>query len=56
MKKRICICDHCGTEFNPMNGYEDVEINNFDFVKKIDLCTDCYNELCGIVREFIHED
>lgn len=56
MKKTICICDHCGAEFNPMNGYEDTEINNFDFVKEVDLCTDCYNELCGIVREFIHEE
>ena len=56
MKKTICVCDHCGAEFNPMNGYEDTEISDFDFVKEVDLCTDCYNELCEIVRAFVHVD
>lgn len=56
MKKQICVCDHCGTELNPMNGYSDLEIDDFDFVKEVDLCTECYQELCDIVRKFIHED
>ena len=42
MKKQICICDHCGAEFNPINGYSDMEIDDFDFIKVIDLCTDCH--------------
>ena len=33
MKKIICICDHCGTEFNPVNGYSDLEVDDFDFAK-----------------------
>lgn len=56
MKKQICICDHCGSMFDPFNGYSDMEINDFDFVKEVELCPDCFQELCNIVREFIHED
>lgn len=56
MKKQICICDHCGAQFNPINGYSDMEIDDFDFIKEVDLCTDCYKELCDIIRDFIHED
>ena len=56
MKKQICICDHCGAEFNPINGYGDMELNDLDFVKEVDLCTDCFNELCDIVRKFIREE
>ena len=55
MKKTICVCDHCGAEFNPINGYSDIEINNFDFVKEVDLCTECFNELCEFIRKFINE-
>ena len=39
MKKQICICDHCGAEFNPINGYSDMEIDDFDFIKVVDLCS-----------------
>lgn len=34
----------------------DMEIDDFDFIKEVDLCTDCYQELCDIIRYFIHED
>lgn len=56
MKKTVCVCDHCGAEFNPINGYSDLELNDLDFVKEVDLCTECFNELCDVVREFIRED
>ena len=56
MKKTVCVCDHCGSEFNPINGYSDLELNDLDFVKEVDLCTECFNELCDVVREFIRED
>ena len=56
MKKQICVCDHCGAEFNPINGYSELELNNLDFVKEVDLCTDCYQELCNTIREFINEE
>lgn len=56
MRKEVYICDHCGKELNPMNDYTEIDINNFDFVKEVDLCEECYNELCNIVREFIGEN
>ena len=56
MKKTVCVCDHCGAEFNPINGYSDLELNDLDFVKEVDLCTEYFNELCDVVREFIRED
>ena len=56
MKKTVCVCDHCGAEFNPINGYSDLDLNDLDFLKEIDLCTECFNELCDVVREFISED
>lgn len=56
MRKQVYLCDHCGTELNPINGYSELELNDFDFIKEVDLCTDCYNELCDIIRVFIHED
>jgi len=56
MKKTVCVCDHCGAEFNPINGYSDLELNDLDFVKEVDLCTECFNELCDVIREFIRED
>ena len=56
MKKQICLCDHCGTEFNPINGFDDMEINYFGFERNIDLCTDCHNELYEIIREFANLD
>ena len=56
MRKQVYLCDHCGAELNSINGYSNMELNDFDFVKEVDLCTNCYQELCGIVREFINED
>ena len=56
MRKEIYFCDHCGKELNPMNDYTEIDIDNFDFVKEVDLCEECYKELCNIVREFIGED
>lgn len=35
MKKTVCVCDLCGAEFNPINGYSDLELNDLDFVKKL---------------------
>ena len=56
MRKTVYVCDHCGAEFNSINGYSELEINDFDFVKKVDLCTDCYQELCDMVGKYVHED
>ncbi len=56
MKKQICVCDHCGAEFEPLNGYGDLKMDDFDFSKEVDLCTECFNELCDMVREYIRED
>lgn len=56
MKKTVYVCDHCGKEFNSMIGYTEWEVNDFNFIKEVDLCVDCFHELCNIVREFIGED
>lgn len=53
MKKTVYICDHCGKEFNAINGYSELQIDDFDRCDDVDLCTDCYNELCNIVSEFV---
>ena len=53
MRKTIYTCDHCDKEINPMNDYTDTEINDFDFIKKVDLCNDCFKQLSNIVRQFI---
>ena len=56
MRKQVYVCDHCGAEFNSINGYSELELNDLDFVKEVDLCTDCYQELCNTIREFINEE
>ena len=58
MKIEKYICDHCGVEFNALNGYSDMEIADLDFEnheKVIDLCTECYQGLCDIVREYVNK-
>ena len=56
MKKTTHICDHCGKEINPMNDYTDTEIDDFDFIKEVDLCKNCFKQLSDIVRQFIKEN
>lgn len=56
MKKTTYVCDHCGKEINLINDYTEMEINDFDFVKDVDLCEHCHNELCNIIRKFIGEE
>ncbi len=51
MKKTIYICDHCGKEEEEME-YSETVIDDFSFYRNVDLCTDCYNELDNIVKEF----
>ena len=56
MIKREFICDHCGKKINPVNDYTDIEINDFDFIKTVDLCKECFDQLCDMIRKFIHEN
>ena len=51
-RKEIYICDHCGLEFHPMNGYTDMKIDDFGFYASVDLCSPCYDKLDKNVREF----
>lgn len=55
MKKTIYVCDHCGKEFSFSDGYVELEIDNFDFVEEVDLCTGCFQELSGKVKDFIRK-
>lgn len=56
MKKYIHTCVHCGSEFDFQKEYSDLEINNFDFIKEIDLYEDCLHKLYSIVRNFIQKN
>lgn len=53
-RKEIYVCDHCGAEFHPMNGYTDMEVDDFDFYKSVDLCSPCYDKIAKIVKEFLN--
>ena len=53
MRKEVYICDHCGKELNPMKDYTDFEIDNFNFVKEVDLCEKCFDELGNLVKKFV---
>lgn len=51
-RKVIYVCDHCGKEFESTNGYIEHQIDAFNFYEEVDLCTECFNEIDNIVREF----
>lgn len=53
MRKEVYVCDHCGKEIDSMNDYTDFEIDNFNFVKEVDLCKNCFDKLSDIVKKFV---
>ena len=53
MRKEVYICDHCGKEISPMHDYTGIKIDVFNFVKEVDLCAKCLNELDDIVEKFV---
>ena len=57
------VCDHCNKTLNEEKDYIDITDLNYmvfnDMVKgvpRIDLCTECYEELCGIIKDYIHSN
>lgn len=53
MIKEVYICDHCGKELDCMEDYTEMEIDDFNFWKKVDLCKNCYQELNDMIEKFI---
>lgn len=53
MRKEVYICDHCGKEIDCIKDYTEIEIDDFNFDKEVDLCTTCYQELNDIVEKFV---
>ena len=56
MKKQIITCDHCGKELDPMCDYIDKDIDSFVGWYEVDLCSDCFHELNGIIAQFINKN
>ena len=50
----VTIKDYADMPLVEINGkvYVDMEIDNFDFVTRVDLCEKCYNEICKYVFDF----
>lgn len=55
MKKTIVTCDHCGKEVDSMQGYTDMEIDDFIDWYEVDLCSECFRELDSIVKQYVNK-
>lgn len=55
MKKEIYICDHCGKEIEPKDGFIEQELDDLDFYIRVDLCEECYQELSKYVYDFVRK-
>lgn len=63
MRKEICICDHCGEEFDSKirfgeefdskGGFSEIDLGDLPFVEEADLCSKCYDEISDIVGKFM---
>ena len=49
-------CDHCGTELNSHNDYEDTDIDIANYFRRVDLCTSCFEKLTAMIEEFFEEE
>lgn len=49
-------CDHCGKELDVMCDYVDVDIECSHIFVKVDLCTNCFNELNEILLKFCKKE
>lgn len=54
MQKIVYSCNHCGKEFDAKKGFADLELDDLDRYVTVDLCPDCFDELCKIVNDFIN--
>lgn len=53
MTKTTMKCDHCGTKLDSLIDYDDIEIRANHITINADLCCDCFNELCGVIKKFV---
>ena len=49
-------CDHCGAELNPRGEYEDTDIDIGNYLKRVDLCVSCFEELTDMIEEFFEKE
>lgn len=45
-------CDHCGKELDKMKDYDDTLITISYKEAGVDLCSECFDELCDTVIDF----
>ena len=45
-------CDHCGRMIGEMTDYPDTEVGIIESIKA-DLCAECFDELEGIIKDFV---
>ena len=48
-------CDHCGKKLDPMNDYEDLDIEILT-IKTVDLCLSCEEELERMICTFVGKE
>ena len=48
-------CDKCGCELDSMKDFEEAEIEVEGYLKQVDLCVKCYEELTDLIESFFKE-
>lgn len=54
MKELVITCDHCGKRLNNMVDYNDLDIELKEWIDT-DLCSNCYEELTKLVKQFTNK-
>ena len=57
------VCDHCNKTLDEMKDYISISdlsylvFRNMDqIIPEIDLCEECFEELCGIIKDYVHSN
>ena len=56
MKEAKTFCDHCGKQINQFTEYGDLEIELNHIGIETDLCAECFDELCDIIKNFCKKE
>ena len=56
MTKTTIYCDHCGKELDTMKDFCDVEINIYHVWFNTDLCSECFEELGKMAKQFCNKE
>lgn len=52
MKDYSVYCDHCGKKLDALKDYTDAELELEFRALMVDLCKECFDELCEMVCKF----